>query len=196
MSNKSNTRNIRIKERFSIVNCMGQDSSNTHHLKPYKDFYNFAMTSWIRYKDVVAPNVVDPFARTCLWGTIRNDINPLFFQQNMTTHCMDALEFMCELETNSAHIILFDPPFSDRQSNEEYGTSNLYTNPGYISDLGLQFFRVLKPKGYLIKCGYNTNAPYKGFKLLGVKIANMGASRNDILFSIWQNQQTDWHDYI
>lgn len=187
---------IKFKEKYSIENCIGFSSKDTHLLNPYKKLYNYAMRKWVIENDIATPIVLDPFSRRCLWGTHRNDINPLFFQENMTTHCLDALEFMTEIETNSAHIVLFDPPFSDRQSDEEYGTNNIYANPGYIADLGLQCFRVLKPKGYVIKCGYNTNPPYKGFKLIAVRIANFGASRNDILFSIWQNQQTDWHDYI
>ncbi len=108
---------IKFKEKYSIENCIGFSSKDTHLLNPYKKLYNYAMRKWVIENDIATPIVLDPFSRRCLWGTHRNDINPLFFQENMTTHCLDALEFMTEIETNSAHIVLFDPTFSERQSD-------------------------------------------------------------------------------
>ena len=183
-------------KKYAIFDGAGLHSRDTHILPPYKRLYDFAMHKWIVEKNVVTPTVIDPFARKCMWGTHRNDANSLFFQNGFTTHCMDALEFLTTMETNSAHIILLDPPFSDRQAAEEYGSNNLYANPGYMVEIGLQCFRVLRPKGYLIKAGYNTNPPFKGFGLEAVRICNLGAHKNDILFSLWQNQQMDWSDYI
>lgn len=170
--------------------CNGTSSSDTHQLEPYDRLFAYCMNNFVYDKNVLGNvEVIDPFARKCPWGTVRNDINPEFYP-NYTTHSMDALEFMTGLKRNSAHIVLFDPPFSDRQSNEEYGTSNLYTNPKYISDLGNQAFRILQAGGYLIKCGYNTNRPAPGFELIHISIATFGASRNDILFSLWKKTQT------
>ena len=182
----SHSRKFRTKAQ--IQNCIGHNSSHTHNLKPMVKLYDYIMHKWIKEKRVPCPEIIDPFARMCLWGTKRNDINPEFNPQ-YTTHTMDALEFMCGLAPGQAHGVIIDPPFSDRQSNEEYNTGNLYTNPAYIRDLGLQVFRVLKLGGYVLKCGYNTNPPYKGFKLIHVKICQMGASKNDILMSLWQKTQ-------
>lgn len=171
---------------IDIFNCVGHASSDTHRLQPYEKMYSYARRAagtqgW-------QLEIVDPFARKCMWGNKRNDINPDFLY-DYTTHCMDALDFMFALPRSSADIVLIDPPFSDRQSNEEYGTSNLYTNPRYIADLGEEAFRILKPAGYLVKCGYNTNPPAKGFELVKVAICQMGACRNDILISLWQKVQ-------
>lgn len=178
----------KFKSKTSIVKCLGHSSHHTHQLQPFENLYNFAMHKWIVEQKVPNPTVIDPFARMCLWGTKRNDLNPAFLHQ-YTTHCMDALEFMCNEPTGQAHIVLLDPPFSNRQSDEEYGTSNLYANPAYMSDIGLQCFRILRSGGYVVKCGYNTNPPYKGFQLVHVTICQMGASRNDILMSIWKKTQ-------
>jgi len=174
---------------FKIFNCMGRSSHATHLLEPYEKLYSYAYNQWIDFNNPMGNiQIVDLFARQCQWGTIRNDMNPQLYPA-YTTHCMDALEFIQGLQRDTAHIVLFDPPFSDRQSNEEYGTPNLYTDPKYIKDLGIEMFRILKPGGYLVKCGYNTNAPARGFDLIKVHIANFGASRNDILFSIWKKTQ-------
>ena len=176
--------------QIDMYNCIGHNSANTHELEPFDRLFRYAMDNWIYGGNVVGNlEVIDPFARRCMWGTKRNDINPNFLYE-YTTHCMDAGEFLCNLQRSSAHIVLLDPPFSNRQSDEEYGTNNLYTNPAYIANINKQAFRILKPNGFLIKCGYNTNSPGAGFELVRVAICNMGASRNDILISLWQKVQT------
>ena len=181
---------------IKIFNCLtdgsAYKSADTHQLPAFSKLYRIAMNLKIS-SNVLQPRVVDPFARMCQWGTVRNDINPNFFPQ-YTTHCMDALEFLSKEATQETDVVLLDPPFSDRQSNEEYGTNNLYTNPKYISDLGKEIFRILKPNGLVIKCGFNSNPPGKGFDLLALHICNMGGSRNDILISLWRkNQKTLTH---
>lgn len=173
--------------KVEMFNCIWQSSSNTHELEPYNRLYSYAMQLWTDALGNIS--TIDPFARKCLWGTKRNDINPKYLHE-YTTHCMDALDFMTSISKQSAHIVLLDPPFSDRQSNEEYGTANLYTNPKYMAQLGEECFRILKTSGLLIKCGYNTNPPGKGFELVRVAICNFGACQNDILISLWQKVQT------
>ena len=176
--------------KIDLFSCLGQSSFETHKLQPFERLFGYAMNNWIYNHNVIGDlTIIDPFARKCSWGTLRNDINPEFYPDH-TTHRMDALEFMLNIPRETAHIVLFDPPFSDRQSNEEYGTSNLYTNPKYITDICKQAFNVLKPGGYFVKCGYNTNSPGAGFELIHVSIANFGACRNDILFSLWKKTQT------
>jgi len=172
--------------KIEIYNCLGHSSSNTHELEPYDKMFSYARRAVSTQGWQI--EIIDPFARKCMWGNKRNDINPEFLH-DYTTHCMDALHFMSVLPKASADIVLLDPPFSDRQSNEEYGTSNLYTNPRYMMDLGHEAFRILKPSGFVVKCGYNTNPPAGGFDLVRVAICQMGACRNDILISLWQKVQ-------
>ena len=140
--------------------------------------------------------VVDPFARRCPWGTIRNDINPEFKDQGFTTHCDDALAILQQLNTSSVAVIILDPPFSGRQSDEEYGTHNLYANPSYMSQLGKECYRVLIDGGKVLKCGFNSNPPARGFELIELFINNMGASRNDIMMSLWVKTQMNLHQWI
>jgi len=179
----------KFKEMISIYNCIGIDTHNTHNLKPYAKMFDYCLDKLVFEKELKNPIVIDPFARRCLWGTKRNDINPEFLHE-YTTHAMDALEFLSNEPRGQAHVVLLDPPFSNRQSDEEYGTNNLYANPAYISNLSKECFRILKPGGFLIKLGYNTNPPCRGFELVHIKICNMGSSRNDILISLWKKSQT------
>ena len=173
--------------QIKIFNCIGLNSAETHKLPPFEKLYSNAMNYFVM-RSTFKPMILDPFARKCSWGIKRNDLNPEFFPQ-YTTHCMDALEFLQKEATQKTHMVLLDPPFSDRQSSEEYGTNNLYANPKYMSDLGKEIFRVLKPNGIVIKCGYNSNPPARGFDLIGLHVCQMGASRNDILISMWKKSQ-------
>jgi len=154
-------------------------------LKPMEQLFSYCKTKMMNKKHIT----IDPFSRSCLWGDKRNDINPKYLHE-YTTHCMDALEFLKNENSTSIDIVILDPPFSDRQSDEEYGTNNLYANPKYMSDLGKEIFRVLKPGGMVLKCGFNSNPPAKGFDLLKINLAQFGASRNDIIFSLWVKNQT------
>ena len=185
-------RGVMMSVRITRFNCLGLSSSDTHKLTAFEKLYRSAMNRNIT-RNNFKPFVLDPFARTCLWGTRRNDINPQFLK-NYTTHCMDAIDFMKMNANETTDIILFDPPFSDRQSKEEYGTNNLYANPKYISVIGNEIFRVLKPNGYVIKCGYNSNPPCKGLELVAMHICYFGASINDILITMWIKKQTSLGD--
>lgn len=137
--------------------------------------------------------IVDLFARTCPWGTIRNDLNPTFKEEGFTTHVMDALELLKSLEVGTVDIILLDPPFSDRMNQDKYdevGPTSLYTNPKYMSDLGKEISRVLRAGGIVVKAGFNSNAPGKNLDLYQVFLSHYGASRNDVIFTVWENRQS------
>ncbi len=63
------------------------------------------------------PIIVDPFARNCSIGTITNDIDP----ETDALYHMDALDFLTRVvKTDSADLVLFDPPYSPRQVSEVY----------------------------------------------------------------------------
>ena len=102
-----------------------EQSRDTHLTKWYRNGFREAMSYFNHQDDVV---IVDPFARSCPWGTITNDINPIY----KTTHNKDALEFLKELPSNFVHCVLWDPPFSARQEKEYGIRSNLYTDSAYI----------------------------------------------------------------
>ena len=123
---------------LDIWPAIGQSSHNTHDLKTYQHYFKKYRENF-GFKHV---KIIDPFARKCPWGTHRNDINPTFLEEGFTNSCSDALDFVRRLKTNDCEMILLDPPFSDRQSKEEYGSPNLYTNPKYMAQLGAECFRI------------------------------------------------------
>ncbi len=130
------------------------------------------------------PMIADPFARNCLIGHPHtNDIDP----ETRAEHHLDALDFLCSLDTGAFDAVLFDPPFSDNQARRyEHGTTNIYTSPGAIPLLMSEIERVLKPGGYLLKFGFNTSRHKGHFDLVRVLVVNHGGNHNDTLVSLWQ----------
>ena len=133
------------------------------------------------------PVVVDPFARNCTWGTLTNDIDP---KTNATDH-VDALCWLELMPSRTADYVLFDPPFSGRQSDEKYaGHVNVYTDPGYVTKCFQEISRILKPGGKVLKLGYNSSRHSSLLDLEEGWIVNFGGNRNDVIMTIWVKAQT------
>ena len=166
-----------------------RSGKDTHEHKGYKMAFQDACYMNPPYDGHV---IVDLFARRCPWGTIRNDLNVAFLEDGFTNSCTDALNLLQTLEVGSVDIILLDPPFSDRMNTDKYeevGPVSLYTNPKYMSDLGKEIARVLRSGGIVVKAGFNSNAPGKDLYLTNAYLSHYGASRNDVIFSVWENKQ-------
>jgi hypothetical protein len=139
--------------------------------------------------------IIDPFARNCKWGTITNDMDP---EIKTVDYNLESLEFMRLMKTNSSKMVLFDPPFSDRQAKKyELGDTNLYcTGDGRIGKLCKEVERVLKPGGLMVKLGYNSSKPTKNFDLLHCMVVNFGGTRNDVILTIWRKNTTTLEDFM
>jgi len=172
---------------FERVSESSSATKDTHTHRAYKKAYQYVMDRLIQSHNY-NPFSLDLFARKCPWATIRVDINPEFKAAGYTNKISDALEYAKKQEVAIFDLILFDPPFSDRQSKDKYGTSNLYTNPSYISDLGTECYRILEPGGYIIKCGYNSNSPDPNLVLVKGFISHYYGCRNDVIVTVWQKQ--------
>jgi hypothetical protein len=183
-----------------ITRVMEATSANkdTHTHKAYKMAYAHVMDEHMAER---RPNhvVMDLFARTCPWGDIRNDLNPEYLKTGQTNMNRDALELASEWQTSSVDVILFDPPFSSRQDADKYGgdlDASLWTNPKYMSDLGKEMYRILEPGGYVIKCGYNSNAPDNRFTFVKGYLSYYGGCRQDVIFTIWKKNDTTLAQYF
>lgn len=171
-------------------------NKNTHTHSGYKAAFKFARDLMPKSWEKTPGNqalILDLFARKCPWGTIRNDLNKKFLEKGYTNMCKDANECLLEFKNGEVDLILLDPPFSDRQDKDKYdevGRASLYTDPRYMSCLGKQMFRVLTPGGLIVKAGFNSNKPCDGLIMRALFISRYGASRNDVLFTVWQKTQT------
>lgn len=138
---------------------------------------------------------IDPFARNCTWAfPMTNDVNP----NTRANYNLDAEEFLDIAFKGAGRywIGLLDPPFSDRMSKDKYGTSNLYaSDSGKMKRIQQRLANLIHTGGYIIKAGYNTNPPARGWELQEVAIVALGASRNDVLFSVWKKTIPTLHEY-
>lgn len=134
--------------------------------------------------------VIDPFARNSLWGSagLRNDLDP----ETSADYHMDALEFARALRAKYgrrwADAVIFDPPFSDYQADKKYKSANLYSKPGYISELKEALSELVKHGGVAVSFGFNSNGMYikNGWELRHVQLFNHGGCRNDLIMTVEQ----------
>lgn len=132
--------------------------------------------------------IIDPFANSCGYGTITNDLNPEFD----TDYHMDALAFLKQQKSDSADLVLYDPPYSISQATEmykSYGKEKLeinVSNMQYWADCKNEIARIVKTGGKVICCGWNTNGIGKcrGFKMTELLIVYHGGSKNDTLVTL------------
>lgn len=160
-----------------ITKQWAMPNGNTFTIKPIKDFVE---------RDVkMSAVIVNPFANNCKYGTITNDLNPEFD----TTHHLDALEFLKQVPSNSADLVLYDPPYSITQASQlykEYGKDKLEVNVANMKYWRLckdHIARILKVNGVCLCFGWNSNGIGKnrGFTMTDILIVAHGGSKNDTI---------------
>ncbi len=105
---------------------------------------------------------------------------------------MDALEFLRSRADAEFDGVLHDPPYSFRQASECYKGNGkdklraIVTRQDYWSQIKNEVARVIKPRGYAICFGWNSNGIGKrrGFKLERVVILAHGGSQHDTLITV------------
>ncbi len=165
---------------YEIRRAWAMPNSKTFAIKPIKELVEKYVTK--------ARVIIDPFANDCKYGTITNDLNPEF----NTTHHLDALEFLKIQESESADLVLYDPPYSLRQASECYKSfgkeklSGTVTNMKYWAQCKDEIARILKPNGVVICCGWNSNGIGKnrGFETAEILIVAHGGGKNDTIITV------------
>lgn len=161
-------------------------SADTFSILPIREF----VERWLGGAEVV----VDPFARNCRYGTIRNDLNP----DTEAEYHMDAVAF-CDLMVADgvrADAVLFDPPYSPRQMSEVYqrvGISGMEStqNARLYKAVRDRLDQVLKPGGIALSFGWNSSGFGKGrgYTLLEQLNVCHGGAHNDTICLAEARQQ-------
>ncbi len=132
--------------------------------------------------------IIDPFANNSKIGTITNDINP-----EMDTHYhLDALQFLKLMKTESADVVIYDPPYSISQAKivyDNFGTdklSNGYKSMLYWKSVKDECKRICKPNGIVICCGWSSNGLglKRDFEMLEILLVPHGGSKNDTIVTV------------
>jgi len=165
-------------DRMVINRCWAMSNKLTFTIKPIRHLLDKYVTGI----------VIDPFANASKYGTITNDLNPGYG----TDYNMDAVEFLEMLDSNSADVALYDPPFSMRQASEcykNYGESRLtgsVTNMQYWANVKNEIARVVKPGGLAICCGWRSGGIGKnrGFEIIEILLVPHGGNKNDTIVTV------------
>lgn len=106
---------------------------------------------------------------------VRNDIDE---SRDADTH-VDVVEIADHFEAGSFDTIVFDPPYSAYQANEEYDGEQV----GSVAKAKREFDELLAPGGRVIQFGYtSTNMPMdRGYERKAVAVFNTLGQMNDVL---------------
>ena len=130
---------------------------------------------------------LNPFAYKSDYG-VTNDINPSLD----TDFHLDATEFLDSYDDESVDLVLYDPPYTTSQLKEHYDvypeSKALYytTQSVYWSRQKDIIQRIVKPNGYVICCGYDSNGIGKtrDFDLIEVLLVAHGGRHNDTIVTV------------
>jgi hypothetical protein len=130
---------------------------------------------------------VDPFARNSRLATHTNDLNP----GTSADYHMEAATFLELLLSKGvqADVILFDPPYSPRQTKEVYQSIGKHFGISDQQNVGRwtkerEFCaRLMKPSGVCLSFGWNSQGLGKqnGFEITEVLIVCHGGAHNDTI---------------
>ncbi len=172
MTTKPDTQRVHMTKTWAMPN------SKTFRIPPIKEFVEKYLQG--------AKVIVDPFANDCKLGTITNDLNPEFD----TDYHMDALEFLKTIPSESADVVLYDPPYSLRQVSECYkGVGREVTMETTQSSWRARHLdeiqRITKQGGIALCFGWNSSGVGKkrGFKQVEILLVAHGGSKNDTICS-------------
>ena len=104
---------------------------------------------------------------------------------------MDALDFLKMFDDESVDCVLYDPPYSLRQVSECYkGVGRAVTKETTQSSWRARHLdeikRILKPGGYALCFGWNSNGVGKtrGFEMIELLIVPHGGSKHDTICTV------------
>jgi hypothetical protein len=132
--------------------------------------------------------VVDPFVGQSEFRDrcITNDLNPRI----PADYHLPAEEFLRKLDTNSAHLVLFDPPYSPTQMRRQYddfgyALAKEETNANFTKAKN-QVSRVIVNGGYCISLNWNSTGMGKkrGFKKIAILLVNHGSAHHDTIVTV------------
>jgi len=130
---------------------------------------------------------VDAFSGMSELADLRNDLNP----ESPSQSHKDSLEFLQELETESADTGLIDPPYSPRQLSECYKNfgrkvTQSDTQQRTWSRWADEYARVIKLGGKAISFGWSSGGLgiKRGFTIEAILLVPHGSGHNDTIVVI------------
>ncbi len=154
-------------------------NSETFSIKPIGDFVNRYLSN--------AKVSVDPFARNKRLCTHTNDLDP----NTQAEYHLLAEDFLTVMHNQKvqADVVLFDPPYSNRQISECYKSIGLEVgmketqNGAMYKKVRDCIMTIIKPQGIVLSFGWNSNGMGKtrGFEIIEILLVPHGAAHNDTI---------------
>ncbi len=164
---------------MTINRVWAMPNSRTFTIKPIKEL----VERYIKDKTIIA----DPFANSCKYGTVTNDLNLEFD----TNYHLDALDFLKTFKDDSVDCIIYDPPYSLRQVVECYKgvgveVTQQTTQSSWRARHLDEIKRILRPGGIALCFGWNSNGVGKtrNFEMIEVLIVPHGGSKYDTICTV------------
>jgi len=140
-------------------------------------------------------NWIDPYAGLNSPVEITNDHNP----EIEASYHLEAEEFaklINKIFKKSFDGVLFDPPYSNRQITEHYKilgrkATQLDTSANFYTRAMNPIANKIKPGGYAISCGWNSNGfgKKRGFEIVEILLVAHGGHHNDTIVTVERKTQ-------
>lgn len=174
---------------MKISRVWAMPSSDTFTIKPIMELLER------RISEFPEGIFIDPFVRNSPFKSlcISNDIDDLI----EADYHMDALDFLKEIETDSADLIFYDPPYSVRQVSECYRAlgrtvNSETTRSSFWSNLKTECKRITRKGGVVISFGWNSGGIGKtnGFDIEEILLVPHGGIHNDTICTVERKYNT------
>jgi len=170
-------------------------NSKTFKIKPIKELILRNIEEYLEEKQGEQITIVDPFAneaslREYLPSNVKYITNDLDTQYDTDFH-LEATDFLKRLEDKTVDIVLYDPPYSPRQTSEVYRKHGLSVNmettqASYWAKQKKEIQRITKLEGRVITFGWNSGGIGKvnGFDIIEVLLVAHGGWHNDTICTV------------
>lgn len=168
-------------DQITVSRVWAMPSAWTFSISPISELLS-------RYVPAGGIGWADPYAGKNSPAQFRNDIDP----GANAEYNMDAIEFAKVLPAGLEGI-LYDPPYSFRQISEHYKAigrkaTQKDTSMAFYEKAKSAFCELVKPGGYAISFGWNSNGfgKARGFRIKEIMLVAHGGSKNDTICVVEQ----------
>lgn len=171
---------------------------NRRWAMPSKSTFTIKPIQELLMKYDVGKGWIDPFAGWNSTAEFTNDIN---IESPAEFH-LEASDFVNQyIGRREFDGALFDPPYSPRQITENYravgvSVTSLMTSSNFYRLVKRPLAAVIKPGGYCISFGWNSNGMGKGlgFEIIEIMLVAHGAGHNDTICIVEKKEAEDEDD--
>ncbi len=162
-------------------------NKDTFSIKPIKELIGKYIEKENYNLDPFVRN--SPFKHLCVSNDLDKSIN--------ADYHMDALDFLKAQVSDTANLILFDPPYSPRQVSECYKkldmTVNMQTTQSsFWSNMKNEIGRLVKEDGIVMTFGWNSGGIgiKNGFEIVEILLVAHGGWHNDTIVTVEKKQKS------